>query len=208
MPAPNHPRYDAAVAGAVAETAIACRQNMLVLLTSHRMLRTVHAELSHRLPSDIPLIGQSIDGDRTTVSEMFRRSRGAVLLGTSSFFEGVDFPGDELEVLVLTRLPFPVPADPVVAARCEEVEAGGSSAFGSYMIPEAVLRFRQGFGRLIRRTTDRGVFVILDSRIRSARYRGRFLSALPVNVAVPESLDEAVTMSGEWFELGARRTHR
>jgi DNA polymerase-3 subunit epsilon/ATP-dependent DNA helicase DinG len=169
MPAPNHPRYDEAVAGAVADLAVATRRNMLVLLTSHRTLRAVHADLEKRLPRDLTLLGQGIDGDRATVSDMFRRARGAVLLGTSSFFEGVDFPGEELELLVLTRLPFPVPSDPVVAARC----------------------------------ADRGVFVILDSRIRSARYRGRFLSALPVDVSAPESLDEAVSMAGEWFDIGA-----
>ena len=94
--------------------------------------------------------------------------------------EGVDFPGQDLEILVVTKLPFLVPSDPWVEARCEKVAAAGDNPFTSFMVRDAVLRLRQGFGRLIRRTGDRGVVIILDNRLHTKNYGATFLSALPV----------------------------
>jgi DNA polymerase-3 subunit epsilon/ATP-dependent DNA helicase DinG len=105
----------------------------------------------------------------------YRASEHAVLLGSRSFWEGVDLPGDELRCLLIAKLPFSVPNDPLIAARSSECE----DAFHDYMLPDAVLRFRQGFGRLIRRASDRGVVVLLDSRIWRREYGQSFLDALP-----------------------------
>ncbi|MCB0093705.1 MAG: ATP-dependent helicase, partial [Caldilineaceae bacterium] len=96
----------------------------------------------------------------------YRATEKAVLLGTRTFWEGIDLPGDELLSLLIVRLPFAPPGDPLVAARCAELD----NAFNEYTLPDAILRFRQGFGRLIRRTDDRGVVVLLDSRIWQKRY--------------------------------------
>ncbi|MEZ4620302.1 MAG: helicase C-terminal domain-containing protein [Caldilineaceae bacterium] len=105
----------------------------------------------------------------------YRQLDKAVLLGTRSFWEGVDLPGDELRCLLIVKLPFAVPSDPLVAARCSDLE----NPFGEYMLPDAILRFRQGFGRLIRRESDQGVVVLLDSRLWRKEYGQAFLESLP-----------------------------
>ncbi len=105
----------------------------------------------------------------------YRQTERAVLLGTRSFWEGVDLPGEELQCLLIVRLPFAVPSDPLVAARTADLE----NAFRDYTLPDAIIRFRQGFGRLIRRSTDRGIIVILDSRIWRKEYGNAFLESLP-----------------------------
>jgi DNA polymerase-3 subunit epsilon/ATP-dependent DNA helicase DinG len=110
-----------------------------------------------------------------TLLESFKNAEQAVLLGTRSFWEGVDVPGEALSVLVIVKLPFDVPSDPIIAARSETFE----DPFHQYALPEAVLRFRQGFGRLIRTETDRGVVVILDRRVLTKRYGQVFISSLP-----------------------------
>jgi len=200
MPSPNDPRYAERIAGTVAALARAVGKKMMVLFTSFSMLEAVHTMLSDALEDDpCVVLGQSVDGQRETITRAFRRAERAVLLGTASFWGGVDFPGDELELLVVARLPFPVPSEPIVAARCEEIEADGESSFQRFMIPEAVLRFKQGFGRLIRRGSDRGVFAILDPRIRTASYRRRFHDALPVPVVETKSVDDAVARAAGWF---------
>jgi DNA polymerase-3 subunit epsilon/ATP-dependent DNA helicase DinG len=107
--------------------------------------------------------------------ESFKAAEQAVLLGTRSFWEGVDVPGEALSVLVIVKLPFDVPSDPIVAARSETFD----DPFHQYALPEAILRFRQGFGRLIRSETDRGVVVILDKRVLTKRYGPHFVNSLP-----------------------------
>jgi ATP-dependent DNA helicase DinG len=122
-----------------------------------------------------------------------------VLLGAASFWEGVDFPGAALEVLVIARLPFPVPTDPVVAARSEQIEADGGDAFRDLMLPEAILRFRQGVGRLIRSADDRGVVVVADPRIARSTYGARFLATLPARPVLEGSPEELVGVAREWL---------
>jgi ATP-dependent DNA helicase DinG len=121
----------------------------------------------------------------------FRRHRRAMLLGTSTFWEGVDFPGEDLEILVVTKLPFLVPNDPWVEARCEKVAAAGENPFTRFMVRDAVLRLRQGIGRLIRRVGDRGVVIILDNRLHTKNYGTTFLSSLPV---VPASYGDTADL--------------
>ena len=126
---------------------------------------------------DLTILAQGVDGPRTQLLERFRSTPRTVLLGTSSFWEGVDLLGEALTCLVIVKLPFTVPTDPIFAARSEELY--GDKAFMGYAVPQAVLRLKQGFGRLIRSTTDRGVVVILDSRVLTKRYGRLFLKSLP-----------------------------
>jgi ATP-dependent DNA helicase DinG len=169
-----------AIAVTVAELSRIARRNTLVLFTAHERLRRAHARLRTLLAPGLPLLAQDRDGTAGRLSERFRAERGAVLLGVQSLWEGVDFPGEALEVLVVARLPFSVPDDPVVEARGERLRERGLEPFRHDAVPEAVMRFRQGVGRLIRRATDRGVLVVCDARLARASYRGPFLAALPV----------------------------
>jgi ATP-dependent DNA helicase DinG len=119
------------------------------------------------------------DDARDTLLRRFRESERAVLIGTASFWEGVDVPGHALRGLVITKLPFKVPSEPVTAAHCESIERRGGDAFRQYMLPHASLRLKQGFGRLIRTATDRGVIALVDPRVISKSYGRTLLEALP-----------------------------
>ena len=168
------------IAVTVAELSRVARRNTLVLFTAHERLRRAHTRLQTLLPAGLPLLAQDRDGTAGRLAERFRTERGAVLLGVQSLWEGVDFPGEALEVLVVARLPFSVPDDPVVEARGERLRERGLEPFRYDAVPEAVMRFRQGVGRLIRRAPDRGVLVVCDARLARASYRGPFRAALPV----------------------------
>ena len=175
MNQPDHPAYQAGVERAILDAAEACNGRTLALFTSNAHLRTTGDAL--RIPLEragITLLQQGSISRHRLLRE-YRRAERAVLMGTRSFWEGVDLPGDELSCLLIVRLPFAVPNDPIVAARSRECE----NSFSDYMLPDAVLRFRQGFGRLIRRADDRGVVVILDSRVWRREYGQLFLDALP-----------------------------
>jgi Rad3-related DNA helicase len=180
-----------ALAEVVAALHRATGRNQLVLLTAHERLRRTRDFLRARLPANALLLAQEWDGPVSTLTERFRSARAAILLGVQSLWEGVDFPGESLEIVVVARLPFSVPDDPLVEARGERLEARGMDAFRNDALPEAVLRFRQGIGRLIRRSDDRGVLVVCDPRLAEASYRRPFLDALPVEprrIRDPESL--------------------
>jgi ATP-dependent DNA helicase DinG len=118
-------------------------------------------------------------GSRSRLTKNFRQFEKAILLGTSSFWEGVDFPGNELTALMIVRLPFASPDEPTVAAKCKQLEKNGKNSFYHYSLPEAILRFKQGFGRLIRNESDRGILFVLDSRIVSTKYGKEFLDSIP-----------------------------
>ncbi len=154
----------------------------LVLFTSHRLLRQVYGRLKNRLEgAGLPLLGQGIDGGRGRLAAALREMDRAVVFGASSFWEGVDVPGPGLSCVVLVRLPFQPPTQPVQAARAEAMERRGVSPFYKLSLPDAVIKFRQGFGRLIRSRSDRGVVVILDPRFGPGRtaYGRVFLDCLP-----------------------------
>jgi ATP-dependent DNA helicase DinG len=119
------------------------------------------------------------DDDRSRLLERFKTDAASVLFATSSFWEGIDAPGDVLRVVIICKLPFMVPTDPVIAARMEAVTMRGGNQFMEYMLPEAVIKFKQGFGRLMRRSSDSGVVAVLDSRIVRKAYGKLFVNSLP-----------------------------
>ncbi len=176
IPPPEHADFNLYVAEIVAGVASRIGGRTLVLFTSHRQLRDVHTALKHRVDLDeVLILGQGIDGQRRQLLKTFEEADRPLLLGTSSFWEGIDVPGERLSCVIMVRLPFPVPTEPVYAARAEQVR----DAFAQLALPQAALRLKQGFGRLIRRSSDRGAVVILDSRILGRDYGKAFLDVLP-----------------------------
>jgi ATP-dependent DNA helicase DinG len=181
IPAPN---VDAGahlqrVVRAALDTAEAADGGLFVLFTSHRDVRHVAAELRARgIERRWPLLVHG-DESRDVLLRRFRESGRAILLGTASFWEGVDVPGQALRGLVIAKLPFKVPTDPVTAAHCEAIAARGGDPFRDYMLPHAALRLKQGFGRLVRTATDRGVVVLTDPRVVQKSYGREVLNGLP-----------------------------
>ncbi len=178
MPDPTTRRdeYQRAVERGLIELAAATGGRMLGLFTSYAQLRQTAQAIAPRLAlGNITVFDQSDGTSRQALLDGFVRTERAVLLGTRSFWEGVDIPGDDLSVLVIVRLPFAVPTDPIFAARSELYE----NSFMQYAVPDAVLRFRQGFGRLIRTKTDRGIVALFDNRVITKRYGQVFLDSLP-----------------------------
>ena len=154
-----------------------------VLFTSYARLREVYALLADRLAFPTKLQG---DLPRTALLEWFRATPNAVLFGTGTFWEGIDVVGDQLSCVIIDRLPFPSPNDPLVAARIAALEAQGRSGFEAYMIPSAIVRLKQGFGRLIRSKSDRGLIALLDGRALSMRYGATIVDALPPATRIDE----------------------
>ena len=175
MPPPDHHNYQPALEEAIQQAALAAGGRTLVLFTSHSHLRTSADAIRTPLAAAGLTVLQQGEGSRTRNLRNFRANPDSVLLGTSSYWEGIDLPGDQLVCLLIARLPFAVPTDPLYAARSRLYE----DPFHEYALPEAVIRLRQGFGRLIRSATDRGVVVLLDSRLWRRSYGEVFLDALP-----------------------------
>jgi ATP-dependent DNA helicase DinG len=186
--------FQAATAAVTEEVAKMSDGGLFVLFTSHAALRRV-AELLREAAVDArwPLFVHG-EGDRHRLLRGFVQAERGILLGTASFWEGVDVPGDPLRGLILQKLPFRVPTEPITAARMEAIERTGRSSFHDFMLPHAALRLKQGFGRLVRSRSDRGVVMVLDDRLVSRRY-GRYLR---------ESLPDAPLVKGPWVEVRQR----
>ncbi len=197
-PDPRESGFGDYVAEAVRRILECTGKKTLALFTSHSMLREVRAALDGGV-GGAAVLAQGVDGGRTELTRAFKSGSRGALLGTASFWEGVDFPGEEAEVLLIARLPFPAPSEPVVEARCESLESEGIDPFWSYLLPEAVVRLRQGFGRLIRSRADRGVVVILDPRVVRASYARAFLGSLPVQPRIMDGVESAASAAADWF---------
>lgn len=198
MADPNSPAFQPQVEGAVRTLARALGGRTLVLFTSHDQLRRTAESIGPELAAaGIALYQQGDGGSRRQLLENFRSSERSVLLGTRSFWEGVDVAGPALSGLVLARLPFAVPSDPVVAARAETFD----DPFYQYSVPDAILRFRQGFGRLIRSQQDRGVCVILDNRVLTKNYGKLFIDSLPQCTVQRGPLALLPKAASEWLKL-------
>jgi ATP-dependent DNA helicase DinG len=176
LPEPDDPGYPRAVAELVTDSLIAVPRRALVLFTSRRLLAAVR-----ELLTGVPVLAQGQDGEREALLARFRDQPPPVaLLGLDTMWEGVDLPGEELELLFITRLPFPVPTDPLAQAEADRLREQGLDPFVFLFLPQAVLKLRQGVGRLVRTPHDRGAIVITDSRAVSRGYGIHFLSELPV----------------------------
>ncbi len=181
MPAPNADPagHLLAVIGMISDFADASDGGLFVLFTSHRDVREAALTLRARgMTAKRPLLVHG-EESRDVLLDRFRQSGRAVLLGTSSYWEGVDVPGHALRGLLIARLPFRVPTEPVTAANCEAILERGGDPFAEYMVPHAALRLKQGFGRLIRTATDRGAVIIADPRVITKKYGGELMRALP-----------------------------
>ena len=197
MPEPSSWKYQGAVEHAVVDAATAAEGRTMALFTSHAALRETAKAVRGGLQShDIQVLAQGVDGPPHRLLEEFLDNPKSVLLGTASFWEGVDLAGDALSVLIIARLPFAVPTEPVFAARSELFD----NPFEEYAVPQAIIRTRQGFGRLIRTSGDRGVAIFLDRRVVSRRYGDAFLGSLPPASRRQGRLRDLAEHIGSWLK--------
>ncbi|MFD3446080.1 ATP-dependent DNA helicase DinG [Microbacteriaceae bacterium 4G12] len=173
--------YTAAIAQDIAEIAKVTKGKMLVLFTSYEMLRQAYKIMKDREDlAEFVLLAQGVNsGSRARLTKNFQQFEKAILFGTNSFWEGIDIPGEDLSCLVMVRLPFSPPNHPILAAKSEKMKEVGKNAFMELALPQAILRFKQGFGRLIRTQQDQGTFFVLDRRITTTFYGKRFISSIP-----------------------------
>ncbi len=196
IPEPNASGYQQALDRAVVSTAKATGGRMLVLFTSYAQLKkTAQAITGPLAREDIFVYEQGDGASPNALLESFKATERAVLLGTRSFWEGVDVPGAALSVVMITKLPFDVPTDPLIAARSEMYE----DSFQEYYLPEAILKFRQGFGRLIRTASDRGVVAVLDRRVLTKQYGRLFLESLPPCTSRQGPVVNLAREAGKWL---------
>ena len=176
MPPPKSPQYGDAVAREVRDLLLRTEGRAFVLFTSYSMLRSVRDLVAPDLRYPVIVQGTA---PRSTLLAQFRATPNAVLFATSSFWQGVDVVGEQLSCVIIDKLPFASPGDPITAARIEAINAEGGDAFQDYQVPLAILAMLQGLGRLIRHRTDRGVLAVLDPRLRTMAYGRRFLDSFP-----------------------------
>lgn len=205
MPQPQTEGYIDAISRALIDLGSHLSGRTMALFTSYSALRNVNTRLRNRLETQgINVLAQGVDGSPPQISRRFIDNPRSILLGTSSFWEGVDFPSGVMRALVITRLPFHVPTDPVIKARSDQY----NNAFNEYSIPQAVLRFRQGMGRLIRNKGDSGAIVVLDKRITGRNYGQAFLQSIPPCTLKPSNLSNLGSLAAQWIEEADRGTGR
>lgn len=179
IPEPGNVGYAEAVSGLIRDATLASKGNALILFTSYTLLETVYRKIHGELEDEGILALKQGASPRARLLDKFRIEDNSVLFATDSFWEGVDVPGDALKLVIITRLPFRVPTEPIIEARVEYMENQGLNSFTDYSVPVAVLKFKQGFGRLIRTRTDKGAVLVLDRRLISKFYGKFFLNSLP-----------------------------
>ena len=202
IPEPNQPYYQKTVENAIVDICRAIGGRTLVLFTSNSQLNTTYRAVLRPLERDeIVVIALGVDGSRRQILDNFRSTPQAVLMGTRSFWEGVDVVGQALSCLIIARLPFAVPTDPVLSARAETFD----DPFNQYYLPDAILRFRQGFGRLIRSRDDSGVVIVLEKRLRTTSYGKTILRSLPPCTARMGPVATLPTVAQRWLDPANRK---
>lgn len=200
-PDPKSPQFQTWVEDALPRLIIAAGGRTMVLFTSYDSLKSAYqAAKLYLRNAPITLLKQG-DDDRSRLLNQFKEDRQSVLFGTDSFWEGVDVPGDSLSQVIIVKLPFAVPNDPVFSARGELIEKQGGSSFMELSVPHAVIKFRQGFGRLIRRSDDKGVVVVLDRRIVEQRYGKQFTTSVPMTRRMFNPLTDIIAAVEKFLPL-------
>ncbi|NLK46288.1 MAG: DEAD/DEAH box helicase family protein [Treponema sp.] len=192
IPMPDNPDFQSAIEKALTKLINASCGRTLVLFTSYESLRLACEYARENLVENGIVVLRQGEDDRFRLLETFKKDSSSVLFATDSFWEGVDVPGESLSQVVIVKLPFTVPSDPVFAARSEYITKKGGNPFMDLSVPEAVIKFRQGFGRLMRSSSDRGVVTVLDRRIIEKRYGAIFLSSIPETKILNDSLSSVV----------------
>ncbi len=195
MPPPRDPNFLPQAAEKIRRVLEITRGRAFCLFTSHAQMRELHDRLLTQLP--YPLLMQG-SAPRHILLQQFRDTPNAVLFGTSSFWQGIDVQGEQLSCVIIDKLPFAVPSDPIMKARTDAITAAGGNAFNDLQVPQAVIALKQGFGRLIRSLSDRGVLMLLDPRIRTTRYGATFLDSLP-----PYARTDDITEVERFFDLSS-----
>jgi ATP-dependent DNA helicase DinG len=194
MPDYRHPSYLKRAVEEIRQILNASRGRAFVLFTSYQQMMTAYEIVSQEVPW--PCLVQTRTGGKSRLLEEFKVTQNGVLFATSSFWQGIDVKGEALSAVIIDKLPFQVPSDPLVSARMARVEREGGSAFSDYQLPQAVLRLKQGLGRLIRSKSDRGILAILDGRLSTKGYGKLFMASLP-DYAVTDNVDDLVEFMRE-----------
>jgi len=194
IPEPGNVGYAEAISGLIKNAVMASKGNALILFTSYTLLETVYRNIHGELEDEGILALKQGAFPRARLLDKFRIEDNSVLFATDSFWEGVDVPGDALKLVIIARLPFRVPTEPIIEARVEFMENQGLNSFTDYSVPVAVLKFKQGFGRLIRTRTDKGAVLVLDKRLISKFYGKYFLNSLPDCARLIDSSDNVISV--------------
>ena len=190
MPSPIHPDFNAAVYEHIWQAVQASRGNAFILFTSYSLLKNCYEALAQRFEKHAYTVFKQGDSNRRDLLTQFKNTNYSILMGTDSFWEGVDVVGDALRCVIIVKLPFKVPSEPMIQARTEAITKRGGNAFFEYNVPHAIVKFKQGFGRLIRNKWDRGCIVCLDNRLVTKNYGKLFLNSLPAceKIFAPSSI--------------------
>jgi len=200
LPQPNDRFFNGQATEIIKQAIKVGKTGSMVLFTSYRDLNATYEALSDDFfAADVRLMAQGKGMGRSAMLKEFKKHTKSVLFGTNSFWEGIDVPGESLSLLILYKIPFMVPSEPIVEAFMERLQAEGKDSFMHYMLPNAILKYRQGFGRLIRHKTDRGLVVVLDNRLVTKHYGRYFIDTVPSRTTIASTPIEIYDVVGNWF---------